>query len=309
MSISRDILLWCSANPWMKENVPKMRFVKSAVKRFMPGEEVEHAVKAAEDFKDVGIRTVFTYLGENIKDLQEAEAVADHYKNIIDKINSSGIPTEISLKLTHIGFDFSNDKTFELFKSIAMKAKQLNNFVWIDIEQSSYVQRTLEFYRNIKSETDNVGLCLQAYLYRTKEDLQNLMDVSPNIRLVKGAYKEPAGAAFPGKQDVDNNYFEITKLLFNGIKAKGIRAAFATHDLNLISKIEAYAKKQGIPKENLEFQMLYGIKSNEQLRLVKEGYKVIVLISYGEYWYPWYVRRLAERPANVGFVLKNLFTS
>ncbi len=309
MNISRDILLWCSANPWMKENIPKMGFVRGAVKKFMPGENVEDAIKAAKDFKEVGIRTVFTYLGENIKDLNEAETVADHYKQTLEKIHVNELPTEISLKLTHIGFNYSNDKTFELFKSISIKAKEYNNFVWIDMEQSPYFHRTVEFYRRIRSETENVGICLQSYLYRTKEDLQKLLDISPNIRLVKGAYKEPAAIAFPEKTDVDNNYFEISKMLLIAIKEKGIRAAFATHDLNIISRIEAYAKMQGIPREKLEFQMLYGIKPTEQLILVKEGYKVIVLISYGTYWYPWYVRRLAERPANVGFVLKNLFTN
>lgn len=309
MSISRDILLWCSSNPWMKENVPKMGFVRSAVKKFMPGENVEDAIKAAKEFKEVGIKTVFTNLGENLKNIKEAEEVADHYKTTLEKINNEGIPTEISLKLTHLGFDFSNDKTFELFKSIASKANGFKNFVWIDIEQSSYIDRTLEFYSKIKKETGNVGLCLQSYLYRTKADLQKLMNISPNIRLVKGAYKEPAEIAFPDKRDVDNNYFEISKLLLQASKEKGTRSAIGTHDLTLISKIEAYAKEQEISRDKLEFHMLYGIKPNEQLRLVKEGYRVTVLISYGSYWYPWYVRRLAERPANVGFVLKNLFTN
>jgi proline dehydrogenase len=154
----------------------------------------------------------------------------------------------------------------------------------------------------------NTGVCVQAYLIRTKSDLEKLADISPNIRLVKGAYKEPHSIAFKEKSKVDENYFELAKLLLDYVKNKNSRAAFGTHDLSIISRIEAYAKAQGMSREQIEFQMLYGIRTSEQLRLAKEGYNVKVLISYGTTWYPWYVRRLAERPANVTFVLKNLFT-
>ena len=227
----------------------------------------------------------------------------------MDKIHESKTSVEISLKLTQMGFDLSEKQTYENFKKIAIKAKELNNVVWIDMEYSRYVDKTIEFYIKVKKELDNVGLCVQSYLYRTKDDLEKLFDVEPFIRLVKGAYNEPKEIAFERKEDNDENYFMLSKMLIEKVKEEKARAAFATHDTNIIGRIENYAKSQGVSRENLEFQMLYGIKSGEQLRLAKDGYKLLVLISYGDAWFPWYMRRLAERPANVWFVLKNMFTS
>jgi len=306
MGLSRSALLWCSQNKWMKTNIPNYQFVKSAAKRFIPGEKITDALKAAESFNELGIGNVFTYLGENINDLSEAESVTDQYLDLLDKINQSGNNIEISLKLTHIGFDFSFDKTLDNFFKLASEAKKLDNFVWIDMEQSSYVDRTLEFYAKVHKKYKNTGLCLQSYLYRTKDDLEKLIEISPNIRLVKGAYMEPAHTAFPRKQDVDNNFFELMKFLLKN--NSGNRNAAATHDTELISKLEAFMNAQKIDKDSIEFHMLYGIKYSEQIRLVNTGYKTIVLISYGDAWYSWYMRRLAERPANIGFVLKNMFT-
>ncbi len=309
MDIGRDFLLWASRNEWMKNNIPNYFFVKRAVKRFMPGEEIEDALREANKLDELGIGTVFTHLGENIKDLSEAEEVTKHYINALEKIEAAETPTEISVKLTQLGFDLSVDQTISNFEKILTRAKEKNNFVWIDIEQSSYVDATINFYKHFKKLFFNVGLCLQSYLKRTKADLVELLGYSPNIRLVKGAYKEPYQIAFKEKAKVDESYFELSKILLDAVKAKSCRAAFATHDLKLISMIEAFAKTNGFQREHLEFQMLYGIKTSGQFRLAKEGYKILVLISYGSAWYPWYMRRLAERPANVGFVLKNLFTN
>jgi proline dehydrogenase len=291
----------------MKTNIPKFNFVKRASRRFMPGENVEDALNASDSFNELGIGNVFTYLGENITNLSDAEAVTGQYLDLLDKIKQSGNDIELSLKLTHIGLDFSFDKTFENFSRIAGKAGELGNFVWIDMEQSSYVDRTIEFYGKIQNEFKNTGLCLQAYLYRTRTDIEELIDISPNIRLVKGAYMEPANVAFPRKIDVDNNFFELMKFLLQNNSTK--RNAAATHDTELISRLEAFINAQGINKESIEFHMLYGIKSGEQKRLINAGYKTMVLISYGDAWYSWYMRRLAERPANIGFVLKNIFTN
>jgi proline dehydrogenase len=309
MDIGRDILLWASRNEWMKNSIPNYPFVKKAMKRFMPGEKIEDALREAQKFNELGIGTVFTHLGENLKNLHEAEEVTFHYIEALKKIETAQTPTEISIKLTQLGFDLSVDQTMSNFEKILNQAKDKNNFVWIDIEQSSYVDATLQFYKRFKKLSSNVGLCLQSYLIRTKNDLIDLLDLSPNIRLVKGAYKEPHHIAFKEKSKVDENYFELSKLLLEAVKSKNCRAAFATHDLRLISMIEAFGKANGFQREQLEFQMLYGIKTSEQIKLAKEGYKILVLISYGSSWYPWYMRRLAERPANVGFVLKNLFTN
>jgi len=308
MGISRNILLWGSKNPWLLNHVPHFTFVRRAVKRFMPGENLLEAIEATKGFNKNGIPTVFTHLGENITQMSEADEVKCHYLDVLQTIYSEKVQTEVSLKLTQIGLDLSFDKSLENFNDVARKAQEYNNFVWIDMEGSPYTDITLDFYRRTKMNYHNTGVCLQSYLKRTEKDLEGLLDIKPNIRLVKGAYNEPPGIAFPDKKDVDNNYLKIAKVLLTQIKENDIKAVFGTHDLKIISEIERIAAELNVPHEKLEFHMLYGIKPNEQIRLVNEGYRLKVLISYGAAWYPWYMRRLAERPANVGFVLKNLFT-
>lgn len=307
MALGRNILLWASRNEWLKSRVPKMKFVQRAVKRFMPGTTPEDAITATRELLKYKIPTTFTHLGENITTLEEAEENTKHYLDLLDKIKRVNLDIEVSLKLTQIGFDLSFDKTLELFSSIVQKARDLTNNVFIDIEDSSYVDKTIEFYKQIKKNNDNVGLCLQAYLYRTMDDLKGMSGINPWIRLVKGAYKEPSSVAFPKITQVNDNYMVLSNYLLEKIKEKGIRIAFGTHDLNIQEQIKLQAERLGIPKEKIEFQMLYGIKTAEQYKLASEGYNVRTLISYGMHWYPWYMRRLAERPANVGFVLKNLF--
>ena len=308
MGISRNLLLWGSKNQWLLNNVPNYGFVKRAVKRFMPGEALSDAIEAAKDFLKKDISTVFTRLGENITHINEAQEVRDHYIDVIEKIYSEKIKTEVSLKLTQIGLDLSFDKSLEYFNSIASKALTAGNFVWIDMEGSFYTDVTIDFYRGAKTINENTGVCMQSYLKRTEKDLESLLGIKPNIRLVKGAYNEPKEIAFEDKSDVDKNYLRLAGILLAHVKGIGIRAVFGTHDLKLIGEIEKISAGLNIPRNQLEFHMLYGIKPNEQLRLVKEGYKLKVLISYGSAWYPWYMRRLAERPANVGFVLKNIFS-
>jgi proline dehydrogenase len=308
MGISRNILLWASRNEWLKNRVPKMKFVQKAVRRFMPGEGVEDAILATRELLKHNIPTTFTHLGENITTLDEAECNTQHYFDLLDKIKKENLDIEVSLKLTQIGFDLSLDKTLEHFKRIVDKAKKLNNNVFIDIEDSSYVDKTINFYKMIKEKHYNVGLCLQAYLYRTMDDIRSLTDINPWIRLVKGAYKEPATVAFKKLSQVTDNYLILSRFLLQLIMEKSIRVAYATHDLILQEHIKKEATKIGLLKEKFEFQMLYGIKTTEQFKLASEGYRIRTLISYGEHWYPWYMRRLAERPANVGFVLKNIFS-
>lgn len=307
MGISRELLLWGSKNPWLLNHVPNYKFVKKAVKRFMPGEDLDDAITAAKDFQQKGIPTVFTRLGENITDLKDADEVTNHYLEVLDKISENNVKSEISLKLTQIGLDLSFEKSLENFKSITEKAESLNNFTWIDMEGSPYTSTTIDFYKRIKENYQNSGICLQAYLKRTEKDLKDLLTIKPSIRLVKGAYSESNNIAFEKKNDVDKNYYKLSEIMLNEIRDNNLRIAFATHDINLINKITEAAVKLNVPKDKLEFQMLYGIKTSGQLRLVKEGYKLKVLISYGSAWYPWYMRRLAERPANVGFVIRNIF--
>lgn len=274
----------------------------------MPGEHLSDAVEAARGLQKKGLATVFTHLGENITELAEAEQVTSHYIDVLKEIAQSKIDTEISLKLTQIGLDLSFEKTYGYFSAIVRKAIELNNFVWIDIESSAYTDVTIDLYERARKEFENVGLCLQAYLYRTEDDLSRLIKLKPAIRLVKGAYKEPATIAFPKKKDVDQNFHKLSLQMLEAQK-DGMRSVFATHDVALISQIQGAAKAMAIADNELEFKLLYGIRMDEQMRLRENGHKVRSLISYGEFWYPWYVRRLAERPANVFFVLKNIFST
>ncbi len=309
MGLSRNILLWASENQYLLEHVPNYRFVRRALKRFMPGEELDDAIGAAKTFQGDGIPTVFTFLGESIIDLSEAVKVRDHYIGLLERIAREKLDIEVSVKLTQLGLDLSTDHAYENFKALAIKAKELNNVVWIDMERSSYVDATLDLYRKVRKDYSNAGVCLQSYLRRTKKDLESLIEMSPLVRLVKGAYNEPASIAYPDKEDVDKYYFELSTRLLKGIQDNGVRAAFGTHDTDLHRKIMKVAGDLSVPKEKVEIQMLYGIKPNEQKRLAGEGYNIRVLISYGKAWYKWYVRRLAERPANVGFVVRNIFSS
>lgn len=308
MSISRSILLWMSENKFMKERIPKLGFVRKAVKKFMPGETEDAALDAALEFSKLGIPSVFTKLGENITRLSEAETVRDHYLHLIDKIAERKLDIEISVKLTQLGFDLSEEETYSNFIAIVKKAgEKLGNSVFIDMESSLYTQRTIDFYKRCKREFGNVGICIQAYLYRTGNDIQELLDIDPEIRIVKGAYKEPTEIVFQKKSDVDENFFIWARKLMTETSNKKVRPVFATHDEKLITRITDEAGLKGIEKSRYEFQMLYGIKTNLQKKLAEEGYKFRVLIAYGESWYPWYMRRLAERPANIWFVLKNIF--
>lgn len=310
MSIMRSILLWASANPTLKEKVPKLKFVQKALKRFMPGENIDDAVIATNKNMEDGIPTVFTKLGENLVNISEAEKVKKHYLGLIEKIANEKINVEVSLKLTQLGFDLSVEDTYRNFKEIVQHAKtHLHNTVWIDMEGSAYVTKTIEFYKRIKSEHENVGLCLQAYLFRTHEDLNELLKINSEIRLVKGAYNEPKEIALKDKFRVDENFIDLSQKMLGAAREKKIRAVFGTHDLNIIKAINDSAASFGIQKDQYEFHMLYGIKTSEQKKLAKDGYKVRTLISYGAAWYPWYMRRLAERPANVTFVLKNIFSN
>lgn len=307
MELGRNLLLWSSKNTWLKTNVPKLKFVQRALKRFMPGETAADAIKASKRLAENQITTTYTILGENISNFNEAEIAVKNYMELLEQIDQVPLDIEISLKLTQIGFDLSFEKTLNLFRQIAQKAKDCHNNVFIDIEDSSYVDKTIDFYKQIKKEYDNVGLCLQAYLYRTLNDIKDMISINPWIRLVKGAYKEPDTVAFKKKSKVDENFFELSKYMLRQIKEKDIRVAFGTHDLQLQNLIKKEAEKFLLPNEKVEFQMLYGIKKEEQAKLADEGYNIRTLISYGKSWYPWYMRRLAERPANVWFVLKNIF--
>jgi proline dehydrogenase len=307
MSVMRSLLLAASQNRWLRDHATHYRFVKSTVSRFMPGETLEEALAAAQHLRTKQIGAVFTHLGENIKDREEARQVTEHYLEALERIRQSGLHAEISVKLTQLGLDLSADVCFENLRAIIRRAQE-DSIVWVDMEASNYVEATLELYRRALQEYPNVGICLQAYLNRTKDDLAKLLPLRPSIRLVKGAYNEPREIAFPLKKDVDENYFELAKLMLRAKKeSRCVRAAFGTHDVALIRRLSDFAGEETLAKADLEVQMLYGIQRAEQERLANEGCTSIVLVAYGSYWYPWFVRRLAERPANLWFMVRNVF--
>jgi proline dehydrogenase len=309
MSLMRSLLLVAAQNQWLRDHATHYRFVRSTVSRFMPGENFEDALKAAQTLSTKKLGTVFTHLGENIKDRAEAQQVTEHYLEVLGQIRNSGLKAEISVKLTQLGLDLSTDFCFDNLKTIIERAEK-HSIVWVDMEASNYVDVTLEVYRRALQMFPDVGVCLQAYLHRTKEDFSNLMPLRPSIRLVKGAYNEPPEIAFPRKQDVDKNYFALAaEMLVAKKENRCVRAAFGTHDLVLIRRLSELASTQGLAKADFEVQMLYGIQRAEQERLASEGCTSIVLVAYGTYWYPWFVRRLAERPANLWFMVRNVFAA
>ena len=308
MSVARTVLLKVSDNQWLRENGTRVPFIRRAVSRFMPGETFEEMIVAARATAAEGITSVFTRLGENVKDLAEADAVAHHYLEGIDRVRSLNLDCEPSIKLTQLGLDIDRELAYAHLRSLAARAHAANNYLWVDMEQSPYVDATLALTRRLREEFPRVGVCLQAYLFRTREDLEDITSRGIGVRLVKGAYNEPAEIAFPEKSDVDANYYALAQIMLGpAARAAGSRAVFGTHDLQLIQTIRAHGQLTGVTPAEYEFHMLYGIQRPAQQRLAKEGVPVRVLIAYGDYWFPWYMRRLAERPANVWFVAKSLF--
>jgi proline dehydrogenase len=272
----------------------------------MPGETSEAAVEEAVRLSESRIISVLTLLGEKVTDATEASEVARHYQGVLEEIANRGLEAEISVKLTQLGIDIGADVAEANLETVLATAEERGQFVWIDVESSGYVDQTLDLYRKARSRHLKTGVCLQAYLYRTTEDLAALLPLNPSIRLVKGAYAEPSEVAFPRMRDVDRNYLELAKTLLDEVRPAGVRAAFATHDEHLIQGIEKEAAERGIARGDLEFQMLYGIGIAQQKALAAKGYRVEVLISYGTAWFPWYMRRLAERPANLWFVMRKM---
>ena len=309
MALMRTMLLAASQNVWLREHAVKYPFVKRSVSRFMPGETLEDALAAAQSLRQKGVGSVFTHLGENVADRNEARQVTEHYLQVLDRIHQSGLNTEVSVKLTQLGLDLSPDFCAENLAQIITRENK-ESTVWVDMEASNYVDATLDIYKRALSRHPNLGICLQSYLYRTKKDLADLLSMHPAVRLVKGAYKEPPDIAFPKKTDVDANYFALAQDLLHA-RATGqcSRAAFGTHDVALIGRLASLVKKEGYANSDFEVQMLYGIQRAEQERLALNGHRSVVLVAYGTYWYPWFVRRLAERPANLWFMLRNVFAS
>jgi len=302
----RRLFLWAARNAWLRERLPRMRFMRRAVRRFMPGETMESAMDAAAPLQAAGIGTMYTKLGENLESLAEADAVADHYIAVLDAIKGRGLDGEISVKPTQLGLDLDEDRALAHLTRLAAHAASTGSWVWIDMEGSAYVESTIRLYERLRAVQPRTGICLQAYLRRTVADIERLRPLDPAIRLVKGAYDEPASIAYRDKRQVDANYVGAAVSFLKEGRGRPIRLGLGTHDVALVEQIAAAVAPAGIGRDGFEVEMLYGIRTGEQFRLAKAGYRVQTLIAYGDAWYPWYMRRLAERPANVTFAIRSL---
>jgi proline dehydrogenase len=328
MSLSKRAIVAAAQSVWLREHAMRWRFVRRASKRFLPGERAEDALTAASELAALGISAMPSRVGENITAESEANAVAEHYVGVLAQMRAASLPGSLSIKPTQLGLDLDAELCYRNLMrimeasarfSLPSRAQQAaplraqssianHGIIWIDMESSAYVDRTLELFRRVRATFSNVGVCLQAYLRRTPADLESLLPLGAAIRLVKGAYAESADVAFPAKSNVDDAFFALTQRMFAADSiAAGVRPALATHDSRMIARIIELSKSASVPQSRFEFQMLYGIQRDLQKQLARDGFAVSVLISYGTYWFPWYMRRLAERPANVWFVVRNIF--
>jgi proline dehydrogenase len=308
MSVARKVLLALSTNRWLRDHATKTAFVRRSVSTFMPGERLEDAMAAAAAQEAGAIDTIFTKLGENVTRVEEAEDVTRQYLDVLDRVKAAGLRAQISVKPTQLGLDLDKELCFRNLQRLVDRAGERDNFVWIDMESSPYVDPTLDLFRRTRARSARIGIALQAYLYRTADDVESLVPLGSAIRLVKGAYLEPSSVAYPKKSDVDENFYKLScRLLAEDAQKAGGILHIATHDPRLADRLTAFIDERRVPKAAYEFSMLYGIQRPLQQRLVAGGRPLRVLVAYGEYWFPWYMRRLAERPANVMFVVKNLF--
>ena len=307
MPIGRSILLAAAKSEALNSFALKSRVVKRATKAFMPGEKPEDALNAGAELVKDGRKIIYTKLGEALTQLADADKVRDHYLWLFDQIKTRGLPAHVSIKPTQLGLDQSESACLAHCLALAAKAESVGSALWLDMEDSTYVDRTLKLYEAVKAKHPSTGLALQSYLFRTPKDLERLRPLKPVIRLVKGAYAEPANVAFPKKSDTDEAYYQIASTMLEMATTGECTPILGTHDMPLIGRIIARANELKLAKGRYEVHMLYGIRSKEQQRLRAEGHAVTVLVSYGDAWYRWYMRRLAERPANVWFVAKSIF--
>jgi proline dehydrogenase len=298
----RALLLELAKSSRLRRWIASNGTTRRLAQRFVPGEELAPAIEAARRCNRAGMAVSLDQLGENVLHREDAERACRAYTDALDQIAAENLDANISLKLTHLGLDLGDEFCAGQLRIVTQRASALRNFVRVDMEGSAYTDRTLRIVKQAHTETGAVGTVIQAYLYRSEKDIQDLLSIGCRIRLVKGAYKEPSQVAFPRKKDVDANYVKLMRLLL----PSGIYHAMATHDPNMIGATIRFAAERGISRDKFEFQMLYGIRTDLQSRLVREGYRVRVYIPFGPDWFPYFMRRLAERPANMFFFAKNL---
>jgi proline dehydrogenase len=302
-AVMRRAILAATQNPAVSRFV-RRHGMRMGAARFVAGEDLDACMAVLRRLDSQGLHTNTTLLGEGVTDPEAARRVVEAYRGILERIAREGVRTNVALKLTHLGVGLGEDLASANLAELLAHAARLGNFIRIDMEQSALVDVTLRIYRRQREQGyDNVGAVLQAYLYRTARDLEDLLPLAPNLRLVKGAYLEPPEVAFPRKADVDRNYVQIAE---RALQAAG-HTCIATHDERIIDHVIRFAADRRIPRERFEFQMLYGVRPQLQLDLVRRGYKVLVATPFGPEWYHFFMRRLAERPANLFFVARNWF--
>jgi len=303
--LTRGALIYLSRHEGLKEFAAHFRLFKKLTTRFVAGETIDEAVAVIRELNAEGCTASFDHLQESVASPAEAEAEVKEYLEILARIDETGIKSNVSIKLTQFGLELDPELAYTNARVVVADAARRGNFVRVDMEASSVTQVTIDIFKRLRAEfgLNDVGIVLQSYLRRTYNDAQELVKLPARIRICKGAYNEPPEVAFPDKKDVDENYIRVMQLLLSS----GIYHGIATHDPKMIDATVEFAKREGIGKEAFEFQMLYGVRRDLQRQLAKDGYNMRVYVPYGKHWYPYFMRRLAERPANIWFVLKNLF--
>jgi proline dehydrogenase len=304
--MTRAVLLHLSRSPRAQRLVSEWGFARRAARRFVAGETLDEAVAAVRAVNRQGIDATLDYLGENVRSAEEARACAAEYVRLLDRIAAEGLRSHASLKPTQMGLDLGEDLCLENLARVIERARAHGNFVRLDMESSAYTDRTLRLFERLRGGYEKVGPVLQSCLYRTAGDLERLLRRRVNVRLCKGAYSEPPAAAYPRKRDVDRNYLRLAERLLRAAAEGKAYAALATHDGRIVRWARRAAARLRLERDAFEFQMLYGVRRDLQARLARRGHRVRLYVSYGTHWFPYFMRRLAERPANVLFVLRNL---
>ncbi|HEV2705370.1 MAG TPA: proline dehydrogenase family protein [Pyrinomonadaceae bacterium] len=302
--VTRNALLYLSRQERLKDFATRFSPFKKMTTRFVAGEDIDETVRAIRELNAHGCTASFDHLNESVTEESETEEEVREYLRILARIDETGIRSNVSIKLTQFGLEIDPELAYRNARRVVEDAARRGNFVRVDMEASNVTQVTLELFRRLRAEfgLNDVGIVVQSYLRRTYDDVQELLKIPARIRLCKGAYNEPPEVAFPDKKDVDENYIRVMRVLLSS----GIYHGIATHDPRMIDATLEHAQREGISKEEFEFQMLYGVRRDLQLQLARDGYRMRVYVPYGKHWYPYFMRRLAERPANVWFVLKNM---
>jgi proline dehydrogenase len=302
--LTRSALIYLSRQEGLKNFAARFSLFKKLTTRFIAGETTDEAVAAIRDINAGGCSASFDHLNESVSNVAATEDEVREYLHLLELIDQTGINSNVSIKLTQFGLEIDPELAYRNARRIVEESKRRGNFVRVDMEGSSVTQVTIDIFKRLRSEFElnDVGIVLQSYLYRTEEDARALLKIPARIRLCKGAYDEPAEVAYPEKKDVDANYVRVMQMLLSSGTYHGI----ATHDPKMIEATIDFAQREGIAKNAFEFQMLYGIRRDLQEQLARDGWGMRVYVPYGKHWYPYFMRRLAERPANIWFVLKNV---